>query len=95
MPHHISYLANGTKSWVSLSTPTWSSFPKDRNLDMEIVEAVQRLFVLPNYQFYSDPLGYDERFERWRGRASRPDRKRSNEPRAGTTSGSERERTER
>jgi hypothetical protein len=59
---------------------------------MEIVEAVQRLFVLPNYQFYSDPLGYDERFERWRGRASRPDRKRSNEPRAGTTSGSERER---
>jgi hypothetical protein len=32
---------------------------------MEIVEAMQRiLFVLPNYHFYPDRLGYRERFER-------------------------------
>jgi hypothetical protein len=32
---------------------------------MEIVEAMQRiLFVLPNYHFYPDRLGYGERFER-------------------------------
>lgn len=35
------------------------------NVDMEIVEAIQRiLFVLPNYRFYPDRLGFGERFER-------------------------------
>jgi hypothetical protein len=35
------------------------------NLDMEIVEAIQRiLFVLPNYHSYPDRPGYGERFER-------------------------------
>lgn len=35
------------------------------NVDMEIVEAIQRiLFVLPNYRFYPDRLGFGQRFER-------------------------------
>ncbi len=35
------------------------------NMDMEIVESIQRiLFILPNYRFYQDKLGFGNRFER-------------------------------